>query len=216
MNGLIQTISPEQPLLQLIHELNQPLTVIKAYLGGCDLRLKNNELSSDQMVNTLQKIMEHTDVLANKVYGMQKIITQDDSSISHLITEITSLFTFELNLYDIQLKLELLENNLSDFCMNKSQFKHIMFCLLKLCIDTVEKNGIPKAKLAIQAKILKKYTLNMTIKSNFPIEKDNLEKKLTYCRSLLFEDCVTIDTQFLSHGISISLSIFHKDSRYAI
>lgn len=207
MNGVIQ---------KLIHELNQPLTVIKAYLGGCELRMKNNDLSSEQMVSTLQKIMEHTDVLADKVHGMQKIITQEDTYIPYLITEVASLFTFEINLYEIQLKLKLLENKLSDFCMNKSQFKHIMFCLLKLCIDTVEKNRVQKAKLTIQAKILKKDTLNLTIKSNFPIEKPDLEKKLTYCRSLLSKDYVTIDTKFLSQGISISLSIGHKDCPYAI
>ncbi|KTD63547.1 hypothetical protein Lsan_0980 [Legionella santicrucis] len=123
MNGLIQKSSAEQLLLQLIHELNQPLTVIKAYLGGCELRLKNNNLSSEQMVSTLQKIMEHTDLFANKVYEMREIISQKDSYIPDLITEITSLFTFEINLYEIELKLELLENNLSDFCMNTTQFK---------------------------------------------------------------------------------------------
>lgn len=216
MNGLIQKSSAEQLLLQLIHELNQPLTVIKAYLGGCELRLKNNNLSSEQMVSTLQKIMEHTDLFANKVYEMREIISQKDSYIPDLITEITSLFTFEINLYEIELKLELLENNLSDFCMNTTQFKHMMFCLFKLFIDTVEKKRVQKAKLAIQAKILKKYAFNITIKSNFLIEKDDLEKKLTYCRSLFSEDYVTVDTQCLSHGISISLSIFHKDSRYAL
>ncbi|VEB38963.1 Uncharacterised protein [Legionella sainthelensi] len=207
MNELIQ---------KLIHELNQPLTVIKAYLGGCELRMKNNDLSSDQMVSTLQKVMEHTDVLANKVYGMRKIITQEDTSIPFLITEIASLFTFEINLYEIQLKLNLLENNLADFCMNKAQFKHIMFCLLKLCIDTVEKNLLQKPTLIIQAKILKKDTLNLEIESNFPIEKPDLEKKLTYCRSLLSKDYVIINTKVLSQGISISLSICHKDSPYAI
>src|SRR5690242_20642293 len=92
MNGLIQKNKQKQPLLQQIHELNQPLTVIKAYLGGCELRLKRNDLNSTQIASVLQNIMEHTEIFANKIHSMQKIITQEeDFDVAYLIAEVTSL-----------------------------------------------------------------------------------------------------------------------------
>jgi hypothetical protein len=216
MNGVVQDNQQKQVLLQFIHDLNQPLTVIKAYIGGCELRLKKNELNSEDVASALQKIMEHTEYFAKKIYSMGKMIDQaEDIDIYYLIAEITSLFNFEIDRYDIQFSLDIQEYKFSDSCINKFLFKHIMFIILKQCIDTVEENRIEKAKLVIQTKKHKKNAFDIRIKSNFPIAKYDLEKKITYCRSLLFEDCGIIGTKLFSQGVDILFTIFHKDNRYA-
>jgi len=93
MNGLMQKNLHNQLLLKFIHELNQPLTVIKAYLGGCEIKLQRNELSPRQMNSALQKINEHTELFKNKIYSMQQLIVQEEGiNIPSIITEITSLF----------------------------------------------------------------------------------------------------------------------------
>lgn len=212
MIGLIE-YSYTQLLLKHIHELNQPLTVIKAYLGGCELRLQKNELTSEQMINVLRKISEHTKLFENTIFLMQKIITQENSiKVSNLITEVTSLFSFEIKYFAIDLVLDF-HDELSHFNMNSSQFKQALFSLLKQCIDAVEKNRVQTPKIVIQTRC-KKNILTITIKSNFTIEDDDLEKKLTYCRFLLSEDCATISTELLANGIGILLTMFQRDSQY--
>jgi nitrogen-specific signal transduction histidine kinase len=215
MNGLMQKNLHTQLLLKFIHELNQPLTVIKAYLGGCEIKLQRKELSSSQMNSALQKINEHTELFKNKVYSMQQLIVQEeDINIPNIITEITSLFFFEINNHNIKLTLDFHESP-PDFNMNKFQLKGVLFRLVKQCIDAVGKNSIEKSELLIQTKPYQKNALSMTITSNFPIEKESVEKELTYCRTLFTTDCGSLLTELVPNGICFQLIMFHKDSRYA-
>ncbi len=89
-----------------IHEINQPLTAIKAYFGGRELRLQKNDLSPEPMANALQNI-KYAESLQNKIYSMPDLIKQDNftdiRSMNVLVTEITSLYSYEMEYYNIGL-----------------------------------------------------------------------------------------------------------------
>ncbi|MFJ1267195.1 histidine kinase [Legionella lytica] len=211
MNGLMQKNLYTQLLLKFIHELNQPLTVIKAYLGGCEIKLQRNELSPSQMNSVLQKINEHTELFKDKIYSMQQLIVQEEGvNISSIITEITSLFFLEIKHHHIQLTLDFHES-LPDFNMQKSQLKCVLFRLLKQCIDSVEKNDIKQSELLIQTKPHQQNILSVTITSNFPIKEESVEQELTYCRTLFTTDCGRLLTESVPNGICFQLLMFHKD-----
>ena len=209
MNGLMQKNVHTQLLLKFIHELNQPLTVIKAYLGGCEIKLQRNELSPNQINNALQKISEHTELFKNKVYSMQQLIIQEERiNIPHIITEISSLFSFEIKNRNIKLNLDF-HDCLFDFNMSKSQLKCVLFRLLKQCIDTAG-NHIEHSELFIQTKPYKKDALRMTITSNYPIKEESLESELTYCRTLFTTDSGSLLAELTPEGICFQLIMFHK------
>ncbi|WP_252581935.1 sensor histidine kinase [Legionella lytica] len=215
MNGLMQKNLHSQLLLKFIHELNQPLTVIKAYLGGCEIKLQRNELSPSQMNSALQKINEHTELFKNKINSMQQLIVQEEGiNISSIITEISSLFFFEIKHHHIRLTLDFHECS-PDFNINKSQLKGVLFRLLKQCIGTVEKNAIEQSELVIQTKPHQNNALSMTITSNFPIKEESVEDELTYCRTLFTTDCGSLSAELVPNGICFKLIMFYKDSRYA-
>lgn len=195
-------------LLKLIHELNQPLTVIKAYLGGCLIRLKKNELSQEQIISVLEKINENAELFENKVYSMQQVIIQEEyRDIPTILTEITSLFAFEAQHYGIRFILDFDEVN-SSVPVDKSLVMQMAFRLLKLCVAIVEANKIQNAELRVQAQLDKKNALSITIKSNFPIKDSVAETELNYCRSLFVDENGTLTMKALPDGICFTISIF--------
>ncbi|WP_454780434.1 histidine kinase [Legionella sp. WA2022007384] len=187
----IQKNSQMKELLNLIHDLNQPLTAIKAYLGGCELRLQKNDLHPKQMLGVLQKINEHTELLKSKIEFMKELSTQerlleDSIDLQNIITEIISLYSYEIEQHNIKLTLNF-QKNFSDFHINQFQVKQVLFRLLKQCINTIEKNKIPEAKLEIQTH-KEKNAAKIIIKSNFLIREEDVESELIYCRTLLNKD----------------------------
>ncbi|MCW8409870.1 hypothetical protein OQJ13_12900 [Legionella sp. PATHC035] len=89
-----------------LHEINQPLTAFKTNLSGCELRLQKNHLSPEPMANDLQN-MQYTESLQNKIYSMPDLRTQDNFTDTHsmdvLVAEINSLYSYELEYYNVGL-----------------------------------------------------------------------------------------------------------------
>ncbi|CAM2950273.1 sensory histidine kinase AtoS [Legionella steigerwaltii] len=202
---------------KLVHEINQPLTAIKAYLGGCELRLQKNDLSSVQMMNVLQTINKHIELLQKKIYSLHDLIAQENfiapQSIDVLITEITSLYSYEIEYHNIGLSMDF-HANIPDLPINKLPLKQVLFRLLKHCIATVEENKIQNAQLEIQT-IIHEDAINIMIKSNLPMKEDNLERELAYCRTLLNVNNGTLSADLLANGICFQI-IITKGNGYAI
>jgi phosphoglycerate-specific signal transduction histidine kinase len=203
---------PMSILLKLIHELNQPLTVIKAYVGGCILRIKKNELSSEQMINVMQKINENAELFEHKIYSMQQIIIQEeDSDIPSIITEMASLFTYEIKNNDIKLVLDF-HDTLADFRMDKSLLKQILFRLFKQCIGAIEVEKTLNAELTVQTQLDKENALNLTLKSNAPIkDKTELDHAITYCRSLIIKDSGALSVEFQPNEMCCTFRVFNQE-----
>lgn len=203
-----------QYIEKLIHELNQSMTAIKAYVGGCELRLEKKGLSAEQMLNALQKINQHVELLKNKIYSLQEPTTQkklgERPAIFHdIITEIISLYSYEIEHNNIRLVVNF-QDECPDFHIPQLQLKHILFRLLKQCITVVEKNKIHKATLEIQTD-MDKNTAKIMIKSNFLIQEEEFEKELTYCRTLLDRESGTLFAELFANSISFQLIVFHQE-----
>ncbi|WP_010652948.1 histidine kinase [Fluoribacter dumoffii] len=211
MNKIMKVHFHRFNISKLIHEINQPLTAIKAYLGGCELRLQKNDLSAEQMINAVQKINKHTELLQHKISSMQELIAQenpvDTQSIDALIAEIIFLYSYEMEHYNIELILNL-QDHTPALLMDKFPIKHVLFRILKKCITTVEKNKIQNSKLEIQTTV-QKDTIKIIIISNCFMEENDLEKELTYCRTFFNVDNGTLSADLLTDGICFQIMIYH-------
>ena len=201
-------------LLNFIHELNQPLTVTKAYLGGCSLLVKKNELNSEQMIDILQKITEQSELLEQKISLMQQVIIHEEyRDVPSIIKEILSLFALEVKQLEIQLTLSI-PDILADFSIDKFLLQQILFRILKQCMTTVQVNKIQNAELTVQAQCVKENVLDLLIKSNFPITAIDLEHELAYCRSLLMDELGGLSVDLLSEGMCIKITLFKNLSAF--
>lgn len=62
------TFCQSDKMTSFLHELNQSLVVIQAYVNGCTERLEENNLSHEQLQTTLLKIKQHTELLGAKIH----------------------------------------------------------------------------------------------------------------------------------------------------
>lgn len=198
-------------LLKLIHELNQPLTVIKAYVGGCILRIKKNELSSEQMLSVMEKINKHAELFENKIQTMQEIIIQEGDDIPSVITETAALFRYELKQNNIELHLEFPET-LLDCQIDKSLLKQIVFRILKQCFFSLEEESLRDAEITLEAKRDQKSALRLMVRSSIPVkDRIALDHELTYCRSLLTDNAGTLSVELLPNSTCFIVNIFTQN-----
>ncbi|HHF0530713.1 TPA: histidine kinase, partial [Legionella anisa] len=165
------------------------------------------------ILSVLQKINEHTDLLKNKIdsifkYAAQEKITEKPTDIHNLITEIISLFSYEIKHHKISLILNF-QRNAPNFHIDRFQIRHVLFRLLKQCIHTVEKNKLHRAKLEIQT-YMDKNTMRILIKSNFLINEEDFENELTYCHTFLDKDSGVLLAELFPHSICFQLKAFQQ------
>ena len=56
-----------------LHELNQSLLIIHAYVSGCSERIKVNGLNNEQLSAVFKSINEHTELINNKIHDVLNI-----------------------------------------------------------------------------------------------------------------------------------------------
>jgi hypothetical protein len=56
----------------LVHELNQSLTIIYAYVNGCSERLKENSLDNKVLFDIFNKINKQTEIMKDKIHKIAK------------------------------------------------------------------------------------------------------------------------------------------------
>ena len=62
-----------------LHELAQSLSVIHAYVNGCNERLKENALDNKQLFEALRTVNKQTEIMATKIhcFNLNKLLLVD-------------------------------------------------------------------------------------------------------------------------------------------
>jgi phosphoglycerate-specific signal transduction histidine kinase len=63
-------------LMTLVHDLNQPLLAINAYLGGCLHRLAQEPLQNDDMIHAMKAAMVQVEVLGERIHQLSSFTSQ--------------------------------------------------------------------------------------------------------------------------------------------
>ncbi len=126
----------------IIHETNNPLSVIRNYLQLLSKKLDSN----DPAQNDLQTIKQEIDRISNIIIrckdkyesGTYKPL---DVDINKLILELSSLYKSSLfTTHNIKLNLKL-DNNLNRIKSDKDTIKQIITNLIKNSVEAIENNG---------------------------------------------------------------------------
>lgn len=214
----IQENNQTQGISQIIHELNQPITVIKAYLGGCELRLERQNLKSEELRHTFIKMNEHIELLCHKIdklndLSYKNILFSEPNPMAHLLNEIISLYAYEIDYHAIQICFNFHEN-LSHSQLSDSPVKQVLFRLIKLCIHSIEINKIQNSEIAIQTRSHESVG-KIIIKTNFVIQEEYIEKEMNYCRSLLNKNRNDLLAELSANNKDCQFIVFLEGNGYA-
>lgn len=218
MKRVVQENNQTQGVSQIIHELNQPLTVIKAYLGGCELRLERQNLNSSELRHTFRKMNEHIELLCHKIdmlndLSYKNMLFNEPNPIEHLFNEIFSLYAYEIEYYPIQISSNFHEK-LSHTQLSYRHVKQVLFRLIKLSIHSIERVKLQNSEIDIQT-ICHESVEKIIIKTNFVIPEEYIEKEMNYCRTLLHNNSINLLAELSAHNTGCQFTVFLEGNGYA-
>ncbi|MBT3990882.1 MAG: PAS domain S-box protein [Rhodospirillaceae bacterium] len=99
----------------IAHELNQPLAAIAAFIDGSLRRLKSGEVTSESIINALEKASEQAVRAGDVIQHLRDLIRRDDRKSEHLdindsIDKVLQLLKADLSNKQIKLLLELTDD----------------------------------------------------------------------------------------------------------
>ncbi|MCH9769993.1 MAG: PAS domain S-box protein, partial [Gammaproteobacteria bacterium] len=198
----------------IAHEINQPLTAIMQYVGGCRQRLINIETPTGTM-EALECIGQLAKKSAAIIYRLRDFLVtgkliKKPCHIKKIIADIMPIITFNLKKHKV--KLELSPNNeLAKIYADPIQIQQVFLNLIRNSMDALVENKIAKPKITIRAKPdnTKKY-LNISITDNGGGIPPHMTNKI-------FEHFVSSKANGMGIGLSISKSIIeaHDGKIYA-
>ncbi|HEY9200893.1 MAG TPA: HDOD domain-containing protein [Gammaproteobacteria bacterium] len=127
---------------KIVHETNNPLTVIRNYLQLLSKKITDNdEISSD-----LNIIRQEIDRISNIIVRCKDSMDSDISEISSvninsIVSDLTDLFKSSLfSTHNIKSTLKL-DNGLKNIASDRNYIKQILTNLIKNAVEAIEQNG---------------------------------------------------------------------------
>ncbi|NOQ80383.1 MAG: GHKL domain-containing protein [Gammaproteobacteria bacterium] len=184
----------------LADKLNQPLTAILSYTQAMQ-RLYHDNASSDEINNAMQRVVinaENAGKIIRKVRSQLKVNTLNCqmTCVNDLIQE--SIHLTELDNPTSQIKLITdYEPEFTSLCIDKIQFRQVIFSLLNNALDAVLDHSIQAPEIVITTRKEASH-YKITLMDNGPGLAEEIQDKL-------FEPFTTTK----KNGIGIGLSMCH-------
>lgn len=184
----------------LADKLNQPLTAILSYTQAMQ-RLYHDHASSDEINNAMQRVVinaENAGKIIRKVRSQLKVNTLNCqmTCVNDLIQE--SIHLTELDNPTSQIKLITdYEPEFTSLCIDKIQFRQVIFSLLNNALDAVLDHSIQAPEIVITTRKEASH-YKITLMDNGPGLAEEIQDKL-------FEPFTTTK----KNGIGIGLSMCH-------
>ncbi len=188
-------------MTSLAHELNQPLTSIVHYSGGCLEKIKNINLT-EEIAEVLNKIVAQAERAGSIINSLKPLLqkgelTKDSINIHEVINTAINFCNFHLKKGNIQIEIDL-QSPLNQVKADKIQLEQV---ILNIIYNAVE------AMMEVTERILNISTLTIA-ENNIEIIISNTgpvidEKLLT----IIFEPFFTTKATGMGMGLSISKRI---------
>ena len=131
----------ENHIREVIHEINNPLSIINNYLEILSLKLDTENQAHTDIKTIKNEILRVSDMLLRLKTPKANTVTTTKIDINVLITELSHVFeTSILAANKIQLKSEL-DLNISPIDCNANTFKQIYTNLIKNAVEALPANG---------------------------------------------------------------------------
>lgn len=127
---------------KVIHEINNPLSVIKNYLKVLGLKLSEHDVAQDELRIINEEINRIGNLLKTLTVSDEKILQQKESvNVNSLITDIVKLAKGTLsNQSGIKIYLDL-DSSIPDIYSIKDNFKQVFINLLNNAIEAMTEGG---------------------------------------------------------------------------
>lgn len=188
----------------IAHEINQPLTAIMQYAGGCRQRLVDYKLPEGTH-EALDRICSLAAKSADIIHRLRDFlhsgeVSRASVSIRHLIEEIMPLIEFRLNKYHIKLVLDI-DPAVPTIYGDKIQLQQVLINLIGNAIDSLKINLREDSCIKIVGRYRQKKNLVYlgVIDNGMGVREDIQEK--------IFERFISTKAKGMGIGLSITRSI---------
>ncbi len=157
----------------LAHELNQPLTVINAYICGCLRRIENNFQEITPIIEAMIKVKKNVELAEEILHRMKEFVHKDKLqyntlNINEVIKKAVALIHYEGFPNLSATILFALTENLPDIQVDKI---HIIQVLLNIIRNSIEAMSITKSKpplIIIRSAQINSNTIAITVEDSGP------------------------------------------------
>jgi len=192
----------------LSHELNQPLTSIVQYLGGCLERLKEYSLPED-ITKTLNDVMAQAERAGEIVHSMKNFLSKGELNktrvnLNDLIRETLDIAENLISDSKVSVKLSL-DKQLPETLLDKSHFQQIIINLISNALEAMGEDENRELIIKTSKHVPDKIKLNI-IDSGKGIPKHLIEK--------IFDPFYTTKDDGMGVGLSLSRSVLEAHGAF--
>lgn len=186
----------------LAHELNQPLTAIVNYTRGSIRRLQDNNLSSKDLSEVLNKSAEEAERAGKIIKRLRQLVSKDEFtrkqvSIKPLIDRVLELMASDIRESQVNVK-QNLQKKLHDVEADPIQIEQVLINLLRNAIDSLKQVDEDNRTIIIGAAMATPTLLEIYVEDNgiglpeeevftpyFTTKQDGMGMGLSICRNII-------------------------------
>ncbi len=186
----------------IAHEINQPLTTIVHYTGGCLARLENQSVPLE-IISVMKKIIAHAERAGKVIHRLKNFVRKGDvhkklTDINELIVETLTFMQYQLsqNRVDVQLQLS---KQIKIIELDRTQIQQVLINLVNNAIDAILKNTSTIKKIIVTTKYSEEFIIFSVEDSGKGMSDTTLAK--------IFEAFHTTKANGMGMGLAISKTI---------
>jgi len=185
----------------IAHEINQPLSAIINYAGGC-LNRSNNE--NPQVIEAIKKIIYQAEYAGKIIHRLKNFLRKNEiqkqrCEVNSLIEEALLLVEFELSAKNINLELDLAAEKLLATA-DKIQIQQVILCIIRNAIEAMHAENITQPSIKINSQLSSSGLIQVSITDNGRGIPEKIRKRI-------FDIFFTTKKTGMGIGLAIAKSI---------
>lgn len=188
----------------LAHELNQPLTAISNYINGTVKRLRQDRITRDELVGTLERVADQSDRAGQMIRRIRAFVTKRGTlrlpmSANDLVRDTVALVETDLQSHQARVALDLAEG-LPDVNVDTIQIEQVLINLIRNALEAMAETAPDDRVVEISSHPEGAGFVRVRVSDRGPGLTDSQ-------RDHLFDPFYTTKEQGMGMGLTISESI---------
>lgn len=187
----------------MAHQINQPLSSIVQYAGGCLIKLKQQNVD-DEIINIIQKISDQAEKCGHIINSMRAFlkpsgIKKIKVDLNDLLNTAINFLSHDLDQTGINLILQLFKEPVT-IIADKIQIEQVVLNIMSNAINAMKHDSVVERNLRIETNINASQSAELIISdTGIGIKEENLDN--------IYEAFFTMSTMGMGMGLAISRSI---------